>query len=204
MISILDYGSGNIRAFANVYERLNLPYRIVKKPEELNDASKILLPGVGAFDHTMEQLENSGVRRKLDELVAGGKVSILGVCVGMQILARSSEEGRLPGLGWIDGVVKKLDTSALTAATRLPHMGWNDVQALGNDALFQGLDSAARFYFLHSYYFECDREDEVVATTEYGKKFPCAVRRGNIYGVQFHPEKSHRYGVQLLKNFAHL
>jgi len=145
MISILNYGSGNITAFANVYQRLNIPYRIVKTAQELNDATKIVLPGVGAFDHTMEQLESSGVRNKLDELVAGGNVWILGVCVGMQILARSSEEGRLPGLGWVDGVVKKLDTSALTAATRLPHIGWNDVQALGNDALFRGLDSAARF-----------------------------------------------------------
>lgn len=204
MISILDYGSGNIRAFANVYERVGIPFRIVSKPDELNAATKILLPGVGAFDHTIELLEKSGVRTKLDELVAAGSVSILGVCVGMQILARSSEEGQLPGLGWVDGVVKKLDTSLLTAATRLPHMGWNDVQAVGSNGLFKGMDAAARFYFLHSYYFECDQEDEVLATAEYGKRFPCAVRSGNIYGVQFHPEKSHRYGVQLLKNFAEL
>ena len=204
MISILDYGSGNVRAFANVYERLNIPFCIVKKPEELNAATRILLPGVGAFDHTMELLEKSGVRTKLDELVAAGRASILGICVGMQILGRSSEEGRLPGLGWVDGVVKKMDTAALTSATRLPHMGWNDVQALGNNGLFRGLDAAARFYFLHSYYFVCDREDGVIATAEYGKKFPCAVRRGSVYGVQFHPEKSHRYGVHLLKNFAEL
>jgi len=203
MISILDYGSGNIRAFANVYARLSIPFEIVRKPQELTHATKVLLPGVGAFDHTMAHLESSGVRKKLDELVAGGTVSILGVCVGMQILARNSEEGRLPGLGWVDGVVKKLDVSALVA-TRLPHMGWNDVEAVGNGRLFQGLESAAHFYFLHSYYFECDRDEEVIATTEYGRRFPCAVRRGNVYGVQFHPEKSHRHGVRLLKNFADL
>ena len=204
MIAIIDYGLGNIQAFVNVYDRIGISVTVAKTSDALEAAHKLILPGVGAFDHAMELLEGSGMRQTLDYLVLSKHVPMLGICVGMQIMARSSEEGRLPGLAWVDGVVKKLDTSALTAATRLPHMGWNDVQALGNDGLFQGLDSAARFYFLHSYYFECDREDEVVATTEYGKKFPCAVRRGNVYGVQFHPEKSHRYGVQLLKNFAEL
>ncbi len=204
MISILDYGSGNIKAFANVYGRLNVPFRIVRTPEELVDAHKIVLPGVGAFDHTMALLESSGVRKVLAELVAGGNVPILGICVGMQILARSSEEGRLPGLGWVDGVVRKFDTSPLKAGTRLPHMGWNDVRALSNRGLFRGLGDGARFYFLHSYYFECDREEQVIATAEYGREFACAIRQGSVYGVQFHPEKSHRYGVQLLKNFAEL
>jgi glutamine amidotransferase len=204
MISILDYGSGNIKAFANVYTRLNLPFKICTEPEELDDSTKILLPGVGAFDHTVERLENSGLRKKLDELVAAGEVSILGICVGMQILGRSSEEGTRAGLGWIDGVVRKLDSPDPSAATRLPHMGWNDVKEVGTSALFKGLDSEPRFYFLHSYYFECDRAEEEIATTEYVKNFACAIKKGKIYGVQFHPEKSHRYGVQLLKNFAEL
>lgn len=204
MISILNYGSGNVRAFANVYERLNITFQIVSKADELDAATKIVLPGVGAFDHTMELLANSGVRAKLDELVLNQKVPILGVCVGMQILARSSQEGRIPGLGWINGAVKKMDVSTLTGATHLPHMGWNDVLPVDNNRLFQGLESGTRSYFLHSYCFECDNEEEVIATSVYGREFPCAVRKGNIYGVQFHPEKSHRYGVQLLKNFAEL
>src|ERR1041385_7786919 len=204
MISILDYGSGNIRAFANAYQRLGIPFKIVTRPKELDGASRILLPGVGAFDPTMERLEKSGLREKIETLVNTENVPILGVCVGMQILGRSSEEGTLPGLGWVPGVVMKLDAAKLTTATRLPHLGWNDVKTRGDNRLFHGLEAAARFYFLHSYYFRCDHESEVLATTDYGQRFPSAVKKGNIYGVQFHPEKSHHFGIRLLKNFAEL
>jgi glutamine amidotransferase len=196
MIAIVDYGLGNILAFATSYKRMGIPVTVAKTPADLAGASKIILPGVGSFDHAMGLLEKSGMRPSLDELVVGNKTPVLGICVGMQMLGRSSEEGALPGLGWIDGTVCKIE------AARLPHMGWNDVSAAQNGGLFDGLESGARFYFLHSYYFRCDRPEDVLATADYGAPFACAVRRGNVYGVQFHPEKSHRYGARLLKNFA--
>lgn len=200
MIAIIDYGLGNVLAFANVFKRLNIPVSIAKGAAELDGASKVILPGVGAFDHAMERLGQSGMRDTLDQLVHSRGVPVLGVCVGMQILAGSSEEGRAEGLGWIDGRVRKFDATR----ARLPHMGWNDVSPVTGARLFRGLERDARFYFLHSYYFECAREENVLAITEYGLKFSCAVHSRNIYGVQFHPEKSHHFGAQLLKNFAEL
>ena len=202
MIVIVDYGLGNVAAFANIYKRLNLPVRAAKTADELRGAAKVILPGVGAFDQAMSRLEGSGMRGALDDLAALGTVPVLGVCVGMQMLAASSEEGRLPGLGWIPGDVCKLDAGAGEARRPLPHMGWNDVEPRASSGLFQGLDDVSRFYFLHSYYFRCSQPDDVLAETGYGIRFASAVRRGNVYGVQFHPEKSHRSGVQLLKNFA--
>jgi glutamine amidotransferase len=198
MIAIVDYGLGNILAFATSYKRMGIPVAVAKTPADLAGASKLILPGVGSFDHAMGLLAKSGMRPSLDELVQAKKIPVLGVCVGMQMLARSSEEGVEAGLGWIDGAVCKI------SAARLPHMGWNDVSAAQNGGLFEGLTTGARFYFLHSYYFRCDRQDDVLATADYGAPFACAVRRGNVYGVQFHPEKSHRYGARLLQNFAEL
>lgn len=204
MIAIVDYGLGNIKAFSNVYKKLHIPVRIAKNAADLEGAEKIILPGVGAFDHAVELLETSGMRNALDELVLEKKVPVLGICVGMQILARSSEEGKLPGLGWINGEVKKFDAFRLAHVTHLPHMGWNDVIPTSTNALFEQLNTGSIFYFLHSYYFECDKKEDVIAATDYGGEFACAVNAGNVFGVQFHPEKSHQYGVQLLKNFANL
>jgi glutamine amidotransferase len=202
MIGIVSYGSGNIQAIANIYGRLNVPFSIVSTPEELRRASKILLPGVGAFDQAMHELEASGLRRALDERVLEEKTPILGICVGMQLLARSSEEGEAPGLGWIDGVVRRFDDETFHQATHLPHMGWNTVAPTQPSRLFADVDLRRGYYFLHSYYFAPDRAEDVLAETEYGAPFACAVHRENIFGVQFHPEKSHHAGVQLLKNFA--
>lgn len=207
MITIIDYGLGNIRAFVNVYKRLNIAVAVAKSPADLDGATKLILPGVGAFDHAVELLQQSGMRETLDELVLGRSVPVLGVCVGMQILAPVSEEGRLEGLGWIAGQVRKFDLAAAAASTQptcLPHMGWNDVKPIRESGLFSGLQEESRFYFLHSYYFQCSRREDVVAETDYGLKFSCAVQMNNIHGVQFHPEKSHNYGVRLLKNFAEL
>lgn len=205
MIAIIDYGLGNIKAFANVYKRLNMPSAIVSNASDLkNKATKIILPGVGSFDHAMGLLQKSGMREVLDELVLQRKLPILGICVGMQMLSFSSEEGNLPGLGWFDGVVKKFDTSSLVHRTRLPHMGWNNVNSIANNKLFQDLDSESRFYFLHSYYFQCNNNEDIIAVTDYGNQFPCAVNSENICGVQFHPEKSHQNGIQFLKNFGNL
>lgn len=204
MITIIDYGLGNIKAFENVYKRLNVPLIIAKNSTELEGATKLILPGVGAFDHAMQLLKQSGMHETVNQRVLHQNIPVLGICVGMQILAHSSDEGQLPGLGWIDGQVKKFDVSLLPPNTYLPHMGWNDVKPVKVNPLFKGLEIDSRFYFLHSYYFECNSSDDSLAESDYGRKFSCAVNHKNIYGVQFHPEKSHHFGVQLLKNFADL
>lgn len=202
MIAVINYGLGNVQAFANLYKRMNIPAKIAATESDLDGATRLILPGVGAFDHAIELLDASGMRHALDDLVSRRHVPVLGVCVGMQMLAKSSEEGRLAGLGWIDGRVKRFDKSLLPQPARLPHMGWNDVVPKSNERLFSGFGDDCRFYFLHSYHFECASEDDIVAKSEYGASFTCAVRSNNIYGVQFHPEKSHDYGMRLLKNFA--
>lgn len=204
MIAIVDYGLGNIRAFDNVYKKLNIPHKIASRPDDLKNATKIILPGVGAFDYAMERVQKSGMKEMLNDLVLQQQLPVLGVCVGMQILAMSSEEGSLSGLGWIEGEVKKFDTSALARGTLLPHMGWNNISPTRDDKLFHGLDIGSRFYFLHSYYYHCHHPDNEIAVTDYGGLFTCAVKSGNIYGVQFHPEKSHQNGMQILKNFGNL
>lgn len=204
MIAIIDYGLGNIRAFANVYSRLNMPHRIASSATELEGADKLILPGVGAFDSAMRRLNDSGLRATLDELVLDRKVPILGVCVGMQMFAASSEEGACKGLGWIEGVVRQIDVSSLRWAPKLPHMGWNTIEPRPGCPLFEGLDAVAGFYFLHSYYMNCTHESQSVAVTDYGGRITCAVQAGNVHGVQFHPEKSHENGVRLLANFGRL
>ena len=202
MIAIVNYGSGNIQAICNIYSRLGVPFVVASKPEEVCAADKIVLPGVGAFDQAMSELESSGLRAALDECVLGGARPILGICVGMQLLAQSSEEGLLPGLGWIAGRVRKFDRSRFTGPVHLPHMGWNTVALIRENGLMRGIDLSRGLYFLHSYYFCCDEPADELARTDYGGEYACAVNRGNVYGVQFHPEKSHQAGIQLLKNFA--
>lgn len=204
MIAIVDYGLGNIQAFANIYKRLGIPVSFAKTPEDLAGASHIVLPGVGAFDWAMEQLDSSGMRPALDHLVLTENRPVLGVCVGMQMMAHRSDEGSALGLGWFDAEVRRFDESLIQSRTHLPHMGWNDVEPAEDVGLFNGMGSGARFYFLHSYYFAPNDSSDVLATTDYCDRFACAVRRRNIHGVQFHPEKSHGWGVQLLKNFAEL
>ncbi|PWF48922.1 imidazole glycerol phosphate synthase subunit HisH [Massilia glaciei] len=204
MIKIVDYGLGNISAFSNMYKRMNIPAMAVRDAAGLEGATKIILPGVGAFDHAMELLEASGMRPMLEQMVRRDRVPVLGICVGMQILAGGSDEGKLPGLGWIPGRVRHFKDAPQAAGLPTPHMGWNDVAPAAGLALFKGLEEEARFYFLHSYFFECQNDADAVARSTYGVDFACAVRSGNVYGVQFHPEKSHHYGALLLKNFAEL
>jgi glutamine amidotransferase len=202
MITIINYGSGNIQAICNIYGRLRIPYLVTDKPEDVRASRKIILPGVGAFDQAMGELDRSGLRSALDAAVLGEKKPILGICVGMQLLAKSSEEGVCAGLGWIDGVVKRFSHPVGTQRLQLPHMGWNHAQVLRPDPLFDGLDLSSGFYFLHSYYFSCADASEELTRTEYGAGYASAVRKGNIYGVQFHPEKSHQAGIGVLRNFA--
>ncbi len=204
MIVLIDYGLGNINAFVNVFKRVNIPVKTAKNADELNGAIKLILPGVGAFDHAMFELDRSGMRNELDHLVLQKKVPVIGICVGMQMLGNSSDEGNLPGLGWIDAEIKKFDENTINQKTKLPHMGWNDVKPIKDTKLFEDLEKDALFYFLHSYYFKCNNENDIIATSFYGTEFTCATKHDNVYGVQFHPEKSHNYGEKLLHNFAKL
>jgi glutamine amidotransferase len=204
MIGILNYGSGNVQAIANIYNRTNFPYKIIRKPDELNDVDKLILPGVGAFDETMKVLNSSGLKEKLDEEVLVKKKPVLGICVGMQILSNGSEEGDLEGLGWIKGYVKKFDILQVREKPFIPHMGWNHVDSKIQHELFNNVEYDLGFYFVHSYYFEASNVNNILATTDYGDKFTSVVINENIYGVQFHPEKSHSNGIQLLSNFSRL
>lgn len=203
MITIIDYGVGNIYAFQNVYKRLDIPTKIAKTSQDLEDAQKLILPGVGHFDYAMSQLNKSGMRAKLDELVLEKKIPVIGICVGMQMMGNKSDEGNLEGLKWIDANIKKFDESKINQRTKLPHMGWNDVKPVKHK-LFEGLEEEAVFYFLHSFYFECNNQQDILAVSDYGISFTSAANHGNVYGIQFHPEKSHHYGEQLLHNFAKL
>jgi glutamine amidotransferase len=203
VITLVDYGLGNIQAFVNIYRRLNIPVVVAERADELAGATNIILPGVGAFDWAMTRLEKSGMRACLDNLVLVQKRPVLGICVGMQIMARRSDEGELAGLGWIDAEVRKFDEATFTQKTHLPHMGWNDVLPTTTDSLFRAME-APRFYFLHSYYFLPKDPDDVLAITDYNGPFASAIRSANVFGTQFHPEKSHHWGIQLLKNFAEL
>ena len=203
MIALLDYGIGNIQAFANIYKRLGIFAEPVSDPDRLGAAEKIILPGVGAFDWVMSRLQASGLRPALDEAVLDRKVPVLGVCVGMQIMASSSTEGDMAGLGWIDAKVVRVNAGNGNNPLQLPHMGWNDVTPTRTNTLFADLVDP-RFYFLHSYMIEPANRADTIAISEYGEPFACAVQAGNVYGTQFHPEKSHDWGIGLLKNFAEI
>lgn len=202
MLTIVDYGLGNVQAFLNVYRRMGVAARAATTPHELDGATRLILPGVGAFDHALERLSRSGLREPLTALVQERRVPVLGVCVGMQMLADGSEEGSASGLGWIPGYVRSLARPA--SDLPLPHMGWNDVATLASDPLFAGMEMGSRFYFLHSYRFECATPGHAIAACHYGDDFTAAVRAGHVCGVQFHPEKSHQFGRRLLQNFAGL
>lgn len=201
MIGVVDYGLGNIQAFLNIFKNLNIDAMAVHNCDELVLADRLILPGVGSFDWAMEKLLASGMRDCLEDLVTCQQKFVLGVCVGMQMMANNSEEGRLPGLGWISGKVKRFNDTCSDPKIQLPHMGWNDVEPQSHECLFRGIE-APRYYFLHSYYFLPDKAEHILTRTDYGGSFASAVRAGNVFGTQFHPEKSHGWGIQLLKNFA--
>lgn len=204
MIALIDYGVGNIRAFLNIYKKLNKPIKVATTASDLKNISKIILPGVGNFDYAMKRFKESGMMEQASDLVLNYNVPVLGICVGMQMLAKSSEEGMQDGLGWVDANVVRFDESKISFKTHLPHMGWNDVAPVKSNPLLEGFESKAKFYFLHSYYFQCGAESQVLAETEYGIKFSSIINQNNVYGIQCHPEKSHENGIQLLDNFANL
>jgi imidazole glycerol-phosphate synthase subunit HisH len=202
MIAIIEYGSGNVGAIANVYKQLKVPHVVTSDRKVIESAERIILPGVGAFDATMQYLTTSGMLHVLNEQVLVRHKKVLGICVGMQILGDSSDEGTSCGLGWIPGRVRRIDESLLKSKPKLPHMGWNAVECDVDHELFAGINSRHGFYFLHSYFFDVADPKDVIATVEYGARIPCAIARGNVYGAQFHPEKSHGNGVALFKNFS--
>lgn len=203
MIAVINYGVGNIGSVLNMFKRIGTADVIfTDREDEIEKADKILLPGVGAFDRGMEHLEQSGLIPVLQKCALEDKKPFLGICLGMQLLTRGSEEGSRPGLGFIDA-----DTVAFSfpegSPYKVPHMGWNNVKARKENPL---LDPAAehRFYFVHSYYVRCRQPEDILATAWYGAEFTCAIQRGNILATQFHPEKSHKYGMKLLQNFSSL
>ena len=196
MISVVDYGMGNIGSIKNMLKKIGFDSQLIDKPEELDPKNSIILPGVGAFDNAMRRLNGSGFSRRLQELAAGG-TPLLGICLGMQLLGDSSEEGSLDGLKLIPGKSRKF---MLEPDLKIPHMGWNKVINT-NSGLFQDLEES-KFYFVHSYHFVPDKRDYISGETNYGIKFVSSINNANVYGAQFHPEKSHKYGMQLLKNFC--
>jgi glutamine amidotransferase len=198
MIAIVNYGMGNLGSISNMLGRLGRPNVITSDPQVIADADSIILPGVGAFDRGMRNLAERNLVEPLTDLVQEKKVPVLGICLGMQLLARRSEEGGLPGLGWVDADAVRFTVPGV----RVPHMGWNAVRvAPAGERLFSSADEE-RFYFVHSYYLCCDDDAEVAAWAHHGIDFPAAVVQGNVMGVQFHPEKSHRFGMALLERFA--
>ena len=199
MIAIVDYDIGNLGAVANMLQRLGFRCVITADPEVIGQAERLVLPGNGAFDACMRALRSTGLVPLLEKRVLEDRVRLLGICVGAQMLGRESDEGDEPGLGWLNMNVRRIPDRL---GVRVPHMGWNDVEVHQNQPLTVGLDERPRFYFVHSYYLVPDDPSDVLMKTTYGIEFAVAVANGNIAGVQFHPEKSHRFGKQLLAGFA--
>lgn len=202
MIVIVDYGMGNLGSILNMLKRIGTAAAISSKIEEIEKAEKIILPGVGAFDNGMQNIDRLGLLPVLNEKAMHQKTPLLGICLGMQLLARKSEEGILPGLGWLDAEIVRFKFSNGSNGMRVPHMGWNTIQIERSSPLLAELDGESRFYFVHSYHLVCSQRQDSLALTPYGYNFTSIIQRGNIYGTQFHPEKSHRYGMKILDNFA--
>lgn len=202
MIAVIDYGMGNIASILNMYKRIGKrDVFLTKDPAVIKSAEKIILPGVGAFDNGMKNLHESGLIPLLNERVLVERIPVLGICLGMQLLFDKSEEGNEAGLGWIEGEVCKFQQNE-TSSLKIPHMGWNYITPVKPSPLFFDTKSKMKFYFVHSYYARCKHPEDVIAKCDYNVKFDCAVQKGNIFGVQFHPEKSHKFGMDLLDRFS--
>lgn len=199
MISVVNYGVSNVGSMLNMMKKIGIEAQSISTPQEIARATKIILPGVGAFDHGMKTLSDLGLTEPIKNRVREG-IPLLGVCLGMQMLGTGSEEGRVAGMGLIQGRCVRFHADGANGI-RIPHMGWNELVPRHESALLDGLDRA-RFYFVHSYHFVCDNTSDELASSRYGVDFTAAVHRDNVWGVQFHPEKSHRFGMTLLKNFA--
>jgi glutamine amidotransferase len=201
MIAIIDYGVGNLASIQNMFKKIGIKSIITSKTEEISDAGKLLLPGVGAFDTCSSKLRDSGLVDCISQRVLIEKVPIIGICVGMQLLHEESEEGKLPGLGWIKGKIVKFRKDRLPPGYKVPHMGWSEVHISKPSLILDGLEDA-RFYFVHSFHSELNSNQDELLSVDYGYPFTAAVQNANITGVQFHPEKSHKFGMKLLENFS--
>ena len=201
MITIVDYDMGNSRSVVNMLQRIGFKAEITRDHKKLESAEKLILPGVGSFDTAMKNLEHFELKELLDRKALIEKVPFLGICLGMQILTNSSEEGNLSGLGWIKGSASKFKSEN---DIKVPHMGWNYIQPSSNSRLCKNLEDNSRFYFVHSYYVQVNEEEHSSMKTTYSLEFDSGIEKDNIFGVQFHPEKSHKFGMQILKNFAEL
>lgn len=202
MIVIIDYGMGNLGSIANALKQTGVDAIVSADPKQIEQADRLILAGVGAFDAGMQRLNELGFVPLMERKVFEQKTPFLGICLGMQLLSRHSEEGKLPGLGWLQAETVKFNFDGQSPRLRVPHMGWNEIQVQTEHPLLADLGEEPRFYFVHSYYVNCLNRDDVLASTEYGLSFDSIIGRGNLLGTQFHPEKSHRYGKKILENFA--
>lgn len=201
MIVIVDIGMGNLGSIINMLKKIKIEAKISSDPEEIAGSDKLIFPGVGAFDNAMQSLHSHGLIDVLNRKVLEEKTPILGICLGMQMFCKGSEEGKMDGLGWIEAETVRFRISS--NELKVPHMGWNTIQVKGDPGIFKGIEDP-RFYFVHSYHLVCKNEEDVLATTHHGYDFASAVHRGNIWGTQFHPEKSHRYGMNVFSNFVEM
>ena len=202
MITIIDYGAGNIKSIQNMLKKIGIKSVLTKETNEIENATKLILPGVGHFDYGMQQLQKSGLIKILNKKVLQDKTPLLGICLGAQMLGNQSEEGNEKGLGWIDMDVIKF--SLKNSSLKVPHMNWNELNIKKDSLLFKDMYENPRFYFVHSYYMKPNNEKDTICTANYGENFVAAVQKDNIFGVQFHPEKSHKFGMKILENFSKL
>jgi glutamine amidotransferase len=202
MIIILNFGLGNILSINNMLKKIGYNSVIANTAEDVKTATKIILPGVGNFDSGMRMLRNAPFFKMFQQIAIDGNIPILGICLGAQMLMEKSEEGNEKGLGLIPGICKRFDKSKMVKELPVPNMGWADVNFVRETPLNKGISEIPRYYFVHSYHICCDNKEDELAVSEYGYIFTAGVNRGNIYGVQFHPEKSHKFGMEILKNFA--
>tara|TARA_Y100001935_G_C17289382_1_gene502352 strand:- start:730 stop:1344 length:615 start_codon:yes stop_codon:yes gene_type:complete len=204
MINIIDLGVSNVSSVANMVKKVGGTPNIISDHSELNTikSNKAILPGVGSFDSAMKMLNRGNWFNSLNQYIENSSNSILGICLGMQIMFNRSEEGQLEGLKWIDGDIRKFQFE--DKKLKVPHMGWNFVSPKKDDVLFQSSSERQRFYFVHSFFASCNDKNDILSLTNYGIDFVSSVKKNNIYGVQFHPEKSHRYGMHIINNFINI
>jgi len=201
MLTIIDYGTGNLGSLANMVKSIQIPVKISSDIAEIESAEKLILPGVGSFDHGMQKLEELQLIEILNKKVIRDHIPILGICLGMQLFSLTSEEGKRAGLGWLDAKTVKFSFQQ-NSSLKIPHMGWEELNIKKSHFLFQDTKLNAMYYFVHSFHLVCNKEEDILSTSHYGYDFVSSISKDNIIGVQFHPEKSHKYGMKVLENFC--